>query len=55
MKTITIPGLPNHIDSRLTDRYEDLVLGHLHPLQSIAAGISILPDTAEPFAATQAA
>lgn len=43
------------VEKRLQSRYEDLVLGHLQPLQAVAAGIRALPDTADSFAATQAA
>lgn len=43
------------VEKRLQSRYEDLVLGHVQPLQAVAAGIRTLPDTNDSFAATQAA
>jgi hypothetical protein len=43
------------VEKPLQSRYEDLVLGYLQPLQAVAAGIRALPDTADSFAATQAA
>lgn len=42
-------------DERLQKRYESLVVGHLQPLQAVAAGIRALPDANSTFAATQAA
>jgi hypothetical protein len=43
------------VEKRLQARYEDLVLSHVQPLQAVAAGVRSLPDTADSFAATQAA
>jgi hypothetical protein len=43
------------LEKRLQKRYESLVLGHLQPLQQVAAGVRALPDTCDAFAATQGA
>jgi len=42
-------------DARLQRRYDQLVQEHLAPLQRIATGLRVLPTTAQPFAAAQAA
>lgn len=42
-------------EPRLQQRYRCLVMSHLSPLHSVAAGLRALPDVSQPFAATQAA
>jgi hypothetical protein len=43
------------VESRLRDRYLQLIQEHLSPLQAVAAGLRALPGTAGAFASTQAA
>jgi hypothetical protein len=42
------------LDSRLQDRFYQLVREHEHVLNEAASGLSALPGTAQPFASTQA-
>lgn len=43
------------VESRLRDRYLQLIQEHLSPLEAVAAGLRALPGTAGAFASTQAA
>jgi hypothetical protein len=43
------------VESRLQDRYLQLIQEHLSPLQAVAAGLRALPGAASAFASTQAA
>jgi hypothetical protein len=51
MQAIELPPL----ESRLQKRYHTLVLSHMRNASPLVAGVACLPDTAQAFAATQAA